>query len=56
MRLNFKKFLSDNKGNIISSISIVLIFSFILVGLLVLETSNYINNNKISEIYKQIYY
>ncbi len=50
MRLNFKKFICENKGNIISSISIVLIFSFILVGLLVLETSTYINNNKISEI------
>ncbi|WP_295722591.1 hypothetical protein [uncultured Methanobrevibacter sp.] len=50
MRLNLKKFLCENKGNIISSINIVLIFSFILVGFLVLETSTYINNNKISEI------
>ena len=50
MKRDFKKIFIENKGNIISTITVVLIFSFILVGVLVLETSNYINDDKASQV------
>ncbi len=50
MKFNFKNFLAENEGNIISSITILLLFSFILVGILVLQTSNYTNDNKVSKL------
>ena len=50
MKFNFKRFFLENEGNIISSITIILIFSFILVGILVLQTSNYNNENKVSKL------
>ena len=50
MKFKFKNFLAENEGNIISSITILLLFSFILVGILVLQTSNYTNDNKVSKL------